>query len=215
MKKGLFITLEGGEGAGKSTQMAYVQQRLQQHLQKAGKTLHVTREPGGTELSEQIRELLLDHRQTAMDSDTELLLMFAARAQHLAQLIRPALATGEWVLCDRFTDATYAYQGGGRGIDMARIAVLEDWVQGPLRPDLTLLLDLPIEVGMARAGERGELDRFEREQQAFFERVRQTYLERAAAEPARYRIIDAAQGIEQVQAQIDAVLAPLLTENDG
>jgi dTMP kinase len=214
MKKGLFITLEGGEGAGKSTQMAYVQQRLQQYLQKSGKTLHVTREPGGTELSEQIRELLLDHRQTAMDSDTELLLMFASRAQHLAQLIRPALAAGEWVLCDRFTDATYAYQGGGRGIDMARIAVLEDWVQGELRPDLTLLLDLPIEVGMARAGERGELDRFEREQQAFFERVRQTYLERAAAEPARYRIIDAAQGIEQVQAQIDTVLAPLLAEDD-
>jgi dTMP kinase len=212
MKKGLFITLEGGEGAGKSTQMAFVQQRLQQHLKIRGKTLHVTREPGGTELSEQIRELLLDHRQTAMDSDTELLLMFAARAQHLAQLIRPALAAGDWVLCDRFTDATYAYQGGGRGIDTARIAALEDWVQGELRPDLTLLLDLPVDVGMARAGERGELDRFEREQQAFFECVRQTYRDRAAAEPGRYRIIDAAQNIEQVQAQIDAVLAPLLTD---
>ena len=211
MEKGLFISLEGGEGAGKSTQMAFVQQRLQQHLKSLGKTLHVTREPGGTELSEQIRELLLDHRQTAMDSDTELLLMFAARAQHLAQLIRPALAAGDWVLCDRFTDATYAYQGGGRGIDTARIAALEDWVQGELRPDLTLLLDLPVDVGMARAGERGELDRFEREQQAFFERVRQTYRDRAAAEPGRYRIIDAAQNIEQVQAQIDAVLAPVLT----
>ena len=137
--------------------------------------------------------------------------MFAARAQHLAQLIRPALAAGDWVLCDRFTDATYAYQGGGRGIDTARIAALEDWVQGELRPDLTLLLDLPVDVGMARAGERGELDRFEREQQAFFERVRQAYRDRAAAEPGRYRIIDAAQNIEQVQVQIDAVLAPLLT----
>lgn len=215
MKKGMFITLEGGEGAGKSTQMAFVQQRLQQHLHKTGKILHVTREPGGTGLSEKIRDLLLDHRQTAMDSDTELLLMFAARAQHLAQLIRPALDSGEWVLCDRFTDATYAYQGGGRGIDMARIAVLEDWVQGELRPDLTLLLDLPIEVGMARAGERGELDRFEREQQAFFERVRQTYRDRAANEPDRYRIIDASQDIEQVQRDIDAVLAPLLAESEA
>jgi len=212
MKKGLFITLEGGEGAGKSTQMAFVQQRLEATLQTVGKSLQVTREPGGTALGEQIRELLLDHRQTAMDADTELLLMFAARAQHLAQLIRPTLAAGNWVLCDRFTDATYAYQGGGRGIDMTRIAVLEDWVQGDLRPDLTLLLDLPIEVGMARAGERGELDRFEREQQAFFERVRQTYRQRALAEPGRYRIIDAAQSIEQVQAQIETALAPFLAE---
>jgi len=212
MKKGLFITLEGGEGAGKSTQMVLVQQRLQEHLQRVGKNLQVTREPGGTALGEQIRTLLLDHRQTAMDSDTELLLMFAARAQHLAQLIRPTLAAGNWVLCDRFTDATYAYQGGGRGIAADRIAALEDWVQGGLRPDLTLLLDLPVEAGMARAGDRGKLDRFEREQLAFFERVRQTYRERAVAEPGRYRIIDAAQNIEQVQTQIDAALAPLLIE---
>ncbi len=212
MKKGLFITLEGGEGAGKSTQMAFVQQRLQDNLQAVGKNLQVTREPGGTALGEQIRELLLDHRQAAMDSDTELLLMFAARAQHLAELIRPALAAGDWVLCDRFTDATYAYQGGGRGIALNRIAALEGWVQGELRPDLILLLDLPVEVGMARASERGELDRFEREQQTFFERVRQTYRERAVAEPGRYRIIDAAQDIEQVQAQIDRALTPLLAE---
>ncbi len=210
MKKGLFITLEGGEGAGKSTQMAFVQQRLQNNLQEWGKNLQVTREPGGTALGEDIRGLLLDYRQTAMAEDTELLLMFAARAQHLAQLIRPTLAAGDWVLCDRFTDATYAYQGGGRGIALSRIAVLEDWVQNELRPDLTLLLDLPVDVGMARASERGELDRFEREQRAFFERVRQTYRERAAAEPCRYRIIDAAQTIEQVQAQIDTALTPLL-----
>ena len=214
MKKGLFITLEGGEGAGKSTQMAFVQQMLQQSLDAAGKKLHVTREPGGTDLSEQIRGLLLDHRQTAMDSDTELLLMFAARAQHLAQLIRPALDAGEWVLCDRFTDATYAYQGGGRGIDMARIALLEDWVQGSLRPDLTLLLDLPIDVGMARAGQRGELDRFEREKVDFFEKVRQTYRDRAAAEPERFRVIDAAQDIEQVQRQLTAVLTPFLSREE-
>jgi dTMP kinase len=209
MKKGLFITLEGGEGAGKSTQLAYVQQCLE----KAGKRVLVTREPGGTELGEQIRGLLLDHRQTVMDSDTELLLMFAARAQHLAERIRPALAAGDWVLCDRFTDATYAYQGGGRGIDTQRIAVLEDWVQGDLRPDLTLLLDLPVEVGLSRAGQRGDLDRFEREQQAFFQRVRQTYRDRAAANPQRYRVIDAAQDIAQVQAQIDAALAPWLSTN--
>ena len=210
MKKGLFITLEGGEGAGKSTQLAYVQQLLE----SAGKTIHVTREPGGTPLSEQIRALLLDHKQSAMSADTELLLMFAARAQHLAELIRPALDAGEWVLCDRFTDATYAYQGGGRGIDVSRIAVLEDWVQGSLRPDLTLLLDLPVAVGMARAGERGELDRFEREQQDFFERVRQAYLARAEAEPQRYRVLDAAQGIEAVQRQIDSVLAPFLANEE-
>ncbi len=208
MKKGLFITLEGGEGAGKSTQMAYVEESLK----KAGKTVQVTREPGGTALSESIRGLLLDHQQTAMDADTELLLMFAARAQHLAELIRPALEAGEWVLCDRFTDATYAYQGGGRGIEISRIAALEDWVQGALRPDLTLLLDLPIDVGMSRAGERGELDRFEREQQDFFERVRKTYLDLAEQHPDRYRIVDAGQDIPQVQAQIDAILAPVLEE---
>jgi dTMP kinase len=206
MKKGLFITLEGGEGAGKSTQMAYVEECLK----KAGKSVCVTREPGGTGLSELIRELLLDHRQTAMDADTELLLMFAARAQHIAELIRPALDAGQWVLCDRFTDATYAYQGGGRGIETSRIAALEDWVQGELRPDLTLLLDLPIDVGMSRAGERGELDRFEREQQNFFERVRNTYLDLAKQYPDRYRIVDASQDIQQVQVQINAILAPVL-----
>ena len=208
MLKGKFITLEGGEGAGKSTQMAYVEESLR----KAGKTVHVTREPGGTELSEAIRELLLDHRQTAMGDDTELLLMFAARAQHIAELIQPALDKGEWVLCDRFTDATYAYQGGGRGIDMDRIAMLESWVQGSLRPDLTILLDLPVDVGLSRAGERGELDRFEREKHDFFERVRQAYLDLAAQHPDRYRIIDASQDIPLVKAQIDEVLKPVLED---
>jgi dTMP kinase len=210
MKKGMFITLEGGEGAGKSTQMAYVEQCLKQ----TGKKVHVTREPGGTELAETIRDLLLDHRQTAMNADTELLLMFAARAQHLAELIRPALEAGEWVLCDRFTDATYAYQGGGRGIDMDRIAVLEDWVQGSLRPDLTLLLDLPVEIGLSRAGKRGDLDRFEREQQEFFERVRNTYRQLVTQHPERYRVIDASRDIPEVQAQIDQALAPLLVATE-
>lgn len=210
MKKGLFITLEGGEGGGKSTQLAYVQQRLE----AAGKKVCVTREPGGTALSERIRELLLDKSQSNMTDDTELLLMFAARAQHLAERILPALDTGEWVLCDRFTDATYAYQGGGRGIATERITQLEDWVQGALRPDLVLLLDLPVEVGLARAGNRGELDRFEREQQDFFERVRAAYLQRAEQYPERYRIVDASQDIEAVQTQIDAVLNPLLAEEN-
>lgn len=209
MIKGKFITLEGGEGAGKSTQMAYVEECLK----NAGKTVRVTREPGGTDISEAIRELLLDHRQTDMADDTELLLMFAARAQHIAELIQPALEKGEWVLCDRFTDATYAYQGGGRGIDVDRIAVLENWVQGSLRPDLTILLDLPVAVGLSRAGERGELDRFEREQQEFFERVRQSYLDLAARNPGRYRIIDASQEIQLVRAQIDQVLQPYLGEH--
>lgn len=210
MKKGIFITLEGGEGGGKSTQLAYVQQRLE----AAGKKVCVTREPGGTALSERIRELLLDKSQSNMTDDTELLLMFAARAQHLAERILPALDTGEWVLCDRFTDATYAYQGGGRGIATERITQLEDWVQGALRPDLVLLLDLPVEVGLARAGNRGELDRFEREQQDFFERVRAAYLQRAEQYPERYRIVDASQDIEAVQTQIDAVLNPLLAEEN-
>lgn len=208
MEKGKFITLEGGEGAGKSTQMAYIEESLK----KAGKTVRVTREPGGTEISEAIRELLLDHRRTAMVGDTELLLMFAARAQHIAELIKPALAQGEWVLCDRFTDATYAYQGGGRGIDTDRIATLENWVQGALRPDLTILLDLPVDVGLSRAGERGDLDRFEREKQEFFERVRQAYLDLAASHPNRYRIIDASQDIPQVKGQIDEVLRPVLEQ---
>lgn len=206
MTKGLFITLEGGEGAGKSTQMAYVEECLK----KAGKSVHVTREPGGTDLSEAIRDLLLDQRQSSMAADTELLLMFAARAQHISELIRPALDAGEWVLCDRFTDATYAYQGGGRGIEKHRISALEDWVQGALRPDLTLLLDLSVDVGMSRADERGELDRFEREKRDFFDRVRKTYLDMAALYPERYRIIDAEQSIPRVQAQIDAVLIPIL-----
>jgi dTMP kinase len=204
--KGKFITVEGGEGAGKSTQLAYVRQRIE----AAGIALTVTREPGGTPLAEQIRTLLLDHRNGDMASDTELLLMFAARAQHLAELIRPALAKGEWVLCDRFTDSTYAYQGGGRGIETHRIAQLEDWVQGGFRPHVTLLLDVPVEVGMARAQARGELDRFEREQQAFFHQVREAYLERARQEPERFKVIDASCSIEEVQGQIDAVLDPLI-----
>ena len=204
--KGRFLTLEGSEGAGKSSNLVFIED----FLRSTGIDLITTREPGGTGLGEAIRELLLDHRNTSMLDDTELLLMFAARSQHIHELILPALARGQWVLCDRFTDASYAYQGGGRGIAIERIAQLEQWVQGELRPDMTLLLDIPVEQGLQRAGQRSEPDRFEREQEQFFQRVRQTYLKRANAEPERYRIIDAAAPLEQVQQQLDAVLTQIV-----
>ncbi|NQD93299.1 dTMP kinase, partial [Pseudomonas sp. CrR25] len=184
---GLFITLEGPEGAGKSTNRDYLAARLVER----GIEVLLTREPGGTPLAERVRELLLAPSDEPMAADTELLLMFAARAQHLAQVIRPALARGCVVICDRFTDATYAYQGGGRGVAEARIAILENFVQDGLRPDLTLVFDLPVEVGLARAVARGRLDRFEQEGRGFFEAVRQAYLRRAGADPQRYRILDA------------------------
>lgn len=200
--RGRFITLEGSEGSGKSTNLAFIHH----YLQQSGIEVVLTREPGGTPLGEAIRELLLDHRNNEMASDTELLLMFAARAQHLHELILPALEAGRWVLCDRFTDATYAYQGAGRGIAEERIALLEDWVQGELRPDLTLFLDLPVAQGLARAGERSAPDRFEREQLDFFERVRHGYLEQAARAPQRYRIVDASQPLEAVQSNLRDLL---------
>ena len=205
MSHGLFVTLEGGEGAGKTTSLAFVRAFLEQ----AGKDVVVTREPGGTPLGEKIRELLL-HGRDDMQVDSELLLMFAARAEHLARVIQPALAAGAVVVCDRFTDATYAYQGAGRGAADARIRVLEDWVQQGLRPDLTLLLDIPVERGLARAGERGAPDRFEREQVDFFERVRDAYLAAAAREPRRVRVIDAAQDIPKVELELRAALETLL-----
>lgn len=204
--RGRFITLEGLEGSGKSTNLAHLKARLE----AAGKPVLVTREPGGTAIGEQIRALLLDHRNEGMHPDTELLLMFAARAQHLHQVILPALAAGTWVVSDRFTDASYAYQGGGRGMPEARIAALEDFVQGGLQPDLTLILDLPVATGLARAGQRSAPDRFEREQAEFFERVRQVYLERAARWPARYRIIDASRALPEVMAQLDRVIDDIL-----
>lgn len=202
MPKGLFITLEGGEGAGKSTNLAFAQQ----WLQRAGRDVLVTREPGGTELGERIREILLHSRELRMSPESEMLLMFASRAEHIAKVIRPALVAGKVVLCDRFTDATYAYQGGGRGIAMERIAAIEDWVQGDLRPDLTLLFDVPVEAGRQRAGQRSVPDRFEQENNDFFIRVRAAYLARATHEPGRMRIIDASQSLEKVEQQIAAVL---------
>jgi len=203
---GKFITIEGGEGVGKSSNIAFILS----YLKERNINTVSTREPGGTVISEKIRNLLLDANNKSMVSDTELLLMFAARAQHLDELIKPSLENNNWVLCDRFTDATYAYQGGGRGISMTRIAELENWVQGALRPDLTILLDLPIEIGMKRASERSEPDRIEKEQNSFFESVRQTYLYMAKASPERYRIIDASQTLDDVQKDIAKVLESFL-----
>lgn len=205
--RGRFIVLDGPEGAGKTTQLQYVRDRLQ----AAGQSVVSTREPGGTALGESLRELLLVPRQPAMAADTELLLIFAARAEHLARVVCPALERGDWVVCDRFTDATYAYQGGGRGIPDGRIALLEDWVQGAMRPDCVLLLDLSVEQGRARMIQRGlPADRFERENQAFFERVHEAYLARARRDPERYRIIDASQPLALVRRMIDDILEALL-----
>jgi dTMP kinase len=190
--------VEGGEGVGKSTNIAF----LEKQLAGRGVDLVVTREPGGSSLGERVRQLLLAVDEEAIDAMAELLLVFAARAQHISTLIEPTLAAGKWVLCDRFTDATYAYQCGGRGIDRAAVSALEQLVQGELRPDCTLLLDAPVSTGMARAQGRGELDRFEREELAFFERVRATYLELAQTSSGRYRIIDASQPLETVQQQL-------------
>ena len=196
-QRGRFITLEGIEGAGKSTQVA----PLVDALARSGIDAIATREPGGTPEAEAIRALLLDPAYRALGKDAELLLVFAARAEHIEKVIRPALRRGHWVVCDRFTDATFAYQGAGRRIGSPRIAVLEDWVQGELRPDLTLLLDLPVSVGQARIRARNA-DRFEREGSAFFERVRATYLERARTAPERYRIIDASESPSDTSAAI-------------
>ncbi|HYW93893.1 MAG TPA: dTMP kinase [Gammaproteobacteria bacterium] len=207
MERGRFITIEGGEGVGKSTGLPHLRERLEQ----AGIRVEQTREPGGTAVGERIRELLLD-RRVAMGDDCELMLVFAARAEHLERVIRPALQRGDWVLCDRFTDATYAYQGGGRGLPAERIARLEAWVHGDLQPDLTLLLDAPVEVGFTRARRRGSLNRFEREQVAFYRRVRRTYLQRAAADPDRFRVIDATGDPDQVQNALVEAVRPLLEE---
>lgn len=203
---GQFITLEGGEGAGKTTCLKHVENRIRQ----AGIDLCVTREPGGTRTGEKIREILLDRGNIDILDETELMLMFAARAQHLNELIRPSLAANCWVLCDRFTDATYAYQGGGRGISDERIAELEQWVQQGLKPDLTLLLDLPVKIGLQRAGQRSTPDRFESENIAFMERMRSSYLDIARREPDRVKIIDSAQSLDNVLQQIDHVLNPIL-----
>lgn len=200
--RGRFITMEGGEGAGKSTMMG----RVADWLENAGHRVVRTREPGGTDLAEKLREILLDRNNISLSGRAELLLLFAARAQHLEELIRPALVRGDWVLCDRFTDTTWAYQGGGRGLPRDEIGSLETLVHGDLQPDLTLLLDLPVELGMKRAARRSQADRFEQESTLFFERVRNAYLERAEAAPERFAVIDAASNMEEVWSQIESVL---------
>lgn len=184
---GRFLAIEGVDGAGKSTQLP----RIADWLRRSGLETLVTREPGGTPLGESLRALLLDPRFAGMSSSAELLIMFAARAEHLEKRIAPALAAGVWVLCERFTDATFAYQGGGRDIDPARIAALEDAVQGGLRPDLVIVLDLPVETGLRRIARRGAADRFETENVEFFRRVREVYLDRARKHPGRYAVVDA------------------------
>ena len=206
MKKGLFITLEGIEGAGKSTVVDFIED----FLTKEGHDVIKTREPGGTVIGEQIREILLKNENFTLTYDTELLLVFSARAQHIQEVILPALSLGKIILCDRFTDASYAYQGGGRGIDASRINLLEKWVQGDLRPNLTLLFDLDVSIGMQRTKKRSGTDRFEREEINFFEKIRNTYLERAKNEPQRFRIINSALSLENVKEQIVSILKDFL-----
>ncbi len=203
--RGRFVTFEGTEGVGKSTQL----ENAADTLKALGIDYIVTREPGGTPMAESIRELLLAPRNEPVNDMTELLLMFAARAQHLHTRILPELEAGHWVLCDRFTDATFAYQGGGRGVPAESIAQLENLVQGTFRPDHVVLLDAPVETGMTRARHRGELDRFEQEAVAFFERIRQTYLNRAAADPGRYHVVDAAQPLEAVSHDVTSLIRQL------
>lgn len=210
MMHGKFITIEGGEGVGKSTQIG----RLKDFVAEQGVEVVITREPGGTRRAERIRELLLETSDEPMPSACELLLMFAARSTHLDNVIRPALARGAWVICDRFTDATYAYQGGGRNVPIENIATLEQMVQGTLRPDLTLLLDAPLDISAARASARntaaGMSDRFEQERREFFERVRTAYLDRARQEPKRFALIDATQSLEAVTVAIQQAVAERL-----
>lgn len=202
-QRGKFITIEGVEGAGKTSNIPYILSLLEA---KAKTHIVHTREPGGTELGEAIREVLISTELPAMHHDTELLLMFAARAEHVRKKIEPALTSGQWVLCDRFTDASYAYQGGGRGISIERIAQLESWVQGELRPDYTLLFDVDAETGLGRARSRGETDRFEEEDIEFFNRVRNHYLLMVKENPLRYRVIDASVNLAEVQEQLKQVI---------
>jgi dTMP kinase len=208
--RGLFISMEGGEGVGKSTNLAF----LENFLRIKGVDVVTTREPGGTHLGEEIRELLLTVHHEPVNVTAELLLIFAARAQHIGELIEPALAAGKWVLSDRFTDATYAYQCGGRGVKWETVAQLEKLVQGSLHPDYTLLLDAPVDVGMLRARNRGDLDRFEQETLAFFERVRMAYLQQAKTQSNRYRVINAGLPLGDVQQALVTVAKELLFEWD-
>ncbi|MGH1487405.1 MAG: dTMP kinase [Cellvibrionaceae bacterium] len=204
--RGKFITIEGSEGVGKSTNITFIKD----FLAAKGIDLLMTREPGGTPLAEEIRALLLQKRDETMDETAELLLMFAARSQHLKQVILPALSEGKWVLCDRFTDSTYAYQGGGRGLDQQLILQLEKTVQKEVQPDITFYLDIDVKLGLARASQRAALDRFESEEIDFFERVRTAYLERARSGAERYKVVDAGQTLECVQTDIKRYLEDIV-----
>ncbi|BAS67353.1 dTMP kinase [Bathymodiolus septemdierum thioautotrophic gill symbiont] len=204
MQKGKFITIDGVEGAGKSTQINFIFD----YLNNKGINVILTREPGGSDIGEKIRALLLS-ADSNMHSDTELLLMFAARNEHIHTKILPTLAQGDWVLSDRFTDASYAYQGGGRGLDITRIAQLEDWVLQGFKPDMTLLLDVPVDIGMKRVASRGAKDRIEQEDLSFFKRVRDAYISRSEQYPKRIKLIDASQSAEHTSAQIQTILSTL------
>ena len=206
---GLFLTFEGIEGAGKTSNL----QHAKELIEASGRSVVVSREPGGTEVGEKLRALLLDPDLPAMHPDTELLLMFASRAEHFQHKILPALNQGNWVLCDRFTDASYAYQGGGREIDIKRIVTLENWVLGEFRPDITFLFDLPVSEGLSRAKARSAADRIEQEEVDFFERVRRCYLIRAAKEPQRFSIIDASQSLEAVRSQLGEAVQLLINKS--
>jgi dTMP kinase len=208
MGRGRFITVEGIEGVGKSSNIDC----LVAHIESAGIEVLTTREPGGTPMAEEIRNLLMHHGDEAVPEIAELLLMFAARSFNVRNVILPALEAGKWVVCDRFTDSSRAYQGGGRGLPMAIIDQLAEWVHGDVKPDLTLLLDAPVEVGMARANHRGSPDRIEREQHAFFERVRECYLNLAAREPGRFVVIDTARSLDEVQAELGRLAQRLLSD---
>ncbi|HVW49331.1 MAG TPA: dTMP kinase [Trinickia sp.] len=206
MARGKFITFEGIDGAGKTTHLSWFRERLERKVADLGHAVVTTREPGGTALGETLRELLLHER---MDLETEALLMFAARREHLAQVIEPALARGDWVLSDRFTDATFAYQGGGRGLPRDKLETLERWVQGGFEPDLTILFDLPPETASARRGAARSPDKFESETEAFFARTRAEYLRRAQEAPYRFAIVDASQSIERIRAALGELIDAL------
>jgi dTMP kinase len=206
MEAGKFITFEGIEGVGKSTNI----QHFVDAIEKGGHQVLTTREPGGTPMAERIRDLVAEHGDESMPDIAELLLVFAARALHVNNVILPAIEAGTWVVCDRFTDSSRAYQGGGRGLPQEDINLLADWVHGELQPDLTVLLDAPVETGMSRAGKRSDPDRFETEQSEFFYRVRETYLQLAAAHPDRFVIVDATESLEAVEASVDSIARAML-----
>jgi dTMP kinase len=206
---GKFITVEGIEGVGKSTNIEV----MHAAIETRGYQVLTTREPGGTPMAERIRDLLLEHGDESVPDIAELLLMFAARSLHVANVIRPALESGIWVICDRFTDASRAYQGAGRGIALEHINQLAHWVHADVQPDLTVLLDAPVETGMQRAGQRSQPDRIETAQNDFFRRARNCYLELAASEPQRFAVVDASQGIDTVKAAVTAAVERLLDNN--